>query len=788
MSLNFWNNKKIRFSIIGVLVLLCAVLAFVIRILPQADLVGTGDVIAGPDAWYNLRLVEVLLQNGEYIDFEAMTLYPIGQEIVWGPLFTYISAFFAIAAGAASRIAIIDAVSWVPAIMGALMVPVTFFLGKKLGDWKTGLIGALFIAVIGGQFFSRSLYGHIDHHIAETLFSSLFCLCYILALAQTRDRKIEWKKFSTLKIPLIFGILSGIAYLLSVLTMTTIIVFGLFVAFFTLIQFVIDYRTGHPTEYLVALNTLTFGTAAIGQAIYGIRAGFSPVNYSLGLFLAQILVIIGTLVLYFLIKVIEKIRETRNIQKPWLLYLLGIIVINVIAVIVSAFALPNLYNMVVGSISRWLMPASGGSTTIQEAAGWSWDYAVSSFNWALLLAVCGAIVLIVKIVKEQNPCDNFVFWWSLGTFILVCAQIRWEYYFAANIALLSAVFVGWAITFSIPEIKKLIALIKSRSAAKNAVAEPTKKGKNAKRLRQESAKNKPNIPKFIFLVLTITVAVAFAGISLPNAVSTSSVYGRGGGTAAYWIDACEWLDENTPDTGVDYYTLYKQDTFEYPEEAYGIVSWWDFGHYITVIGNRLPVANPFQGGVTGKYGVASILMETDESKLVERFDYLDSKYVMVDHNSGNNFIGTYATWLGKTPSSLTKMEYYGSFAYRLYNLLGSRAASDVIPALQHFRFIYDSPEYMGTYDNSGQIVGATARIFEYVKGAVIKGEGTISTTLTTNTGGTVTYEQSSVNGQFIVPYATGKNGAITASVYTIEETGETVTVSEEQIQNGLVVN
>ncbi|MDD3257663.1 MAG: STT3 domain-containing protein, partial [Methanocorpusculum sp.] len=74
-----------------------------------------------PDAWYNLRLVEVALANNfGYIFFEPMTLYPTGQEIVWGPLFTYIASFFAVIAGAATRVDVITAVSWAPAVLGAL--------------------------------------------------------------------------------------------------------------------------------------------------------------------------------------------------------------------------------------------------------------------------------------------------------------------------------------------------------------------------------------------------------------------------------------------------------------------------------------------------------------------------------------------------------------------------------------------------------------------------------------------------------------------------------------------
>lgn len=788
MSMGYWNNKKIRFSIIGALVLLCAVLAFVIRILPQTDLVGTGDMIAGPDAWYNLRLVEYLLQNGMYLNFDPMTYYPVGNTNGWGPLFTYISTFFAIIAGATSRIAIIDAVSWVPAVLGALLVPVLFFLGKKLGDWKTGLIAALFIAVIGGQYFSRSLYGHFDHHIAEALFSTLFCLCYVLALAHTRNREIKWNKFSSLKIPLLFGIISGIAYLLGLLTMTTLTVFGLFAMIFTLIQFIIDYKNNHSTEYLVILNLLTFLIGAIGILIYGIRdSSFSLYLASTGVVIVQILAIVATLVLYFLTKGTDKLAPKMNIQKPWLLYILGIIVITLIATIICALVLPDVYNMVVGNIMNQFTAASGGGTTVQEAAAWSMDYAINSFNWGLLLAVAGACVLVYKILKDKNVIANFVFWWSLGTFILACSQIRWEYYFAVNIALLSAVFVGGVITLSIPEIKKLFVLIKEKRGKSIEQTAPKKKGKNTKRAQREATQKKPVLYKLAILIVTLLVACLFVGSSTADGFYTSSIYGKGGGTAPYWMDACEWMKENTPETGLDYYGYYEKDSFTYPDSAYSVVAWWDFGHYIETIGERIPVANPFQAGVTGDYGVATILMEPDESKVAEKMEYLDTKYVMVDYNTGNNFIGVMATWLGKSINSYK--DYYGTLAFRLYNLLGSQSSGTYnIPALQHFRLVYDSPEYTGTYDSSGNIVGQTTRVFEYVKGAVIKGDGTISTTLTLNTGSTATYEQTSSNGQFVVPYATGANGAIVASIYTIKETGQTFTVTEDQVQNGLTVN
>jgi len=36
------------------------------------------------------------------------------------------------------------------------------------------------------------------------------------------------------------------------------------------------------------------------------------------------------------------------------------------------------------------------------------------------------------------------------------------------------------------------------------------------------------------------------------------------------------------------------DFFEYPEGAYGVQSWWDYGHWITTRAERIPNANPFQ--------------------------------------------------------------------------------------------------------------------------------------------------------------------------------------------------
>ena len=55
-----------------------------------------------------------------------------------------------------------------------------------------------------------------------------------------------------------------------------------------------------------------------------------------------------------------------------------------------------------------------------------------------------------------------------------------------------------------------------------------------------------------------------------------------------------------------YYTIYDKNSFTYPNSSYGVMSWWDYGHMITYIAQRIPNANPFQAGVSGPMALLHI--------------------------------------------------------------------------------------------------------------------------------------------------------------------------------------
>jgi dolichyl-diphosphooligosaccharide--protein glycosyltransferase len=81
------------------------------------------------------------------------------------------------------------------------------------------------------------------------------------------------------------------------------------------------------------------------------------------------------------------------------------------------------------------------------------------------------------------------------------------------------------------------------------------------------------------------------------------------------------------------------------------------------------------------------------------------------------------------------------------------------------------------------------KIFEYVKGARIRGEGIIEVSVVTNTGRTFTYRQASRNGEFVVPYSTtgGMYDVRATGKYRIVGTGKEFSVTEEAVIQGLAV-
>jgi len=114
-----------------------------------------------------------------------------------------------------------------------------------------------------------------------------------------------------------------------------------------------------------------------------------------------------------------------------------------------------------------------------------------------------------------------------------------------------------------------------------------------------------------------------------------------------------------------------------------------------------------------------------------------------------------------------------------------------ISALKHYRLIHESPNNASVkiFPESDTITLSDikyVKIFEYVKGAHISGDGIIELPLVTNTGRTFVYQQESENGEFIVPCSTMGNPYEVRATgqYHIVGTSRYITVNENDVTEG----
>jgi dolichyl-diphosphooligosaccharide--protein glycosyltransferase len=133
------------------------------------------------------------------------------------------------------------------------------------------------------------------------------------------------------------------------------------------------------------------------------------------------------------------------------------------------------------------------------------------------------------------------------------------------------------------------------------------------------------------------------GQQVPLQSATTVGASNGPGAVTVWDDAMEWMQNNTPEQGnfgdannadqLDYYGTYSQtDDYDYPAGAYGVMSWWDYGHWMTVEGETIPVANPFQQNADN---AANFLLSQNETEAANALDVVNeddakTRYVAVD--------------------------------------------------------------------------------------------------------------------------------------------------------------
>lgn len=178
--------------VFNVLFVICG-LALIIRTVLPYDTVFKDSVrFASDDAVFHMRLVENALFGDHFprrLFFDVYTYYPYGIYLHFAPLYDQIIIFatWMIGLGSPTKSLMETVGAYYPAILGALVVFPVYIIGRELHNRYAGLIAAVVLALLPGQFLSRSIIGFTDHHIGEVLFSTVAVMFLVLALKRAQE-------------------------------------------------------------------------------------------------------------------------------------------------------------------------------------------------------------------------------------------------------------------------------------------------------------------------------------------------------------------------------------------------------------------------------------------------------------------------------------------------------------------------------------------------------------------------------------------------------------------------
>lgn len=766
--------------VFGILLLAVFALSLYLRTVMPYDSVFRNGIVAfaSDDSVFQMRLVENILYNFPHrITYDPFTLYPTGSVLHWGPLFTQLIATLSLIAGIGSyNMQTVNTIgAFFPSVLGALVVFPVYYIGKHLGNRSTGLVAAFMIAVLPGQFFSRSTLGFTDHHVAEVLFSTATIAFFMLAIKAGRELNVQFSDVRLKTKPVIYSILAGVMLGAFQLTWAGAPFFAMIILILVLIQYIIDDMQGRSTDYLAIATVPLFLVVLIMVLPYvNVEYGFATFFYS-WFHVAVPLAGMGLPIALSIISSELKKRGFKPYHYPLFLggfFVLGMLGMNVV--------LPQMYSTIISAPGLIFEKHTGGANTIAEATpiferpGYFWsNFPVTGFfqkDDAVLWLIYAVLIVIGYSVARKQRAEHLLFLvWSVVMLLAVFGQNRWAYYFAVNVALM----VGYA-----------------GAALSGRILKYGGWDWNFKNI---------GFSHLLSVALAGMLLLFFAYPSYSETYTKYSRWGGGepsGGGYGEWLDALNWMRYNTPDPWMDYFAIYEKpenSTYPYPETAYGVMSWWDYGHIITYWAHRIPNANPFQAGIGGGKehtpGASTFLTAKSEEEANSVLNALGingkpgARYIVSNAYMAYSIMDIFGIWnedygyrvqiqTSQGPQVVPSSKYYDNMEAKLHIFDGN--------GLKNYRFVHESPINPYTqggneeqwYKNVYNVLyrgnipvekSGLVKVFEVVKGAKITGSAppnstvTLTNTIKTNIGRTIQYSQATTsNGtyEFTVPYST----------------------------------
>ena len=478
-----------------------------------------------------------------------------------------------------------------------------------------------------------------------------------------------------------------------------LLIFIIFV--YLVIQFIVDHLRHKSTDYLCIVGTPLF-LIAFFMLLPLLGEGSREITYLVALLVAITIPIV--------LSVISRLmagRAWKPVYYPLIvagLAGIGLAVLHAVNPSLLGYMLRQFNIFVPGGARLTIMEVQ---PLLSPTGEFTLQIAWANFTTSFFISFVSLAMLVYVVVKEKSADKTLFLVWSMAMLIAILGQRRFGYYYAVNAALLTGYF-SWKM-LDIAGLSKLLAKPKQ-------VAEAVKKFK--KREKKIKEKGKPRTfmqPRGVWVrVIVVGIAIFFL-VFFPNIGGATTFSSRpflmGQTLDQGWHSSLLWLRDNSPEPFDDpdfYYEIYPpRADFEYPETAYGVMSWWDYGYFIMQISRRIPNSNPMQAGAVRAGQFFTAQDEDSVNELIDRYK-LGSKYVVIDHTMPTTKFYAMAEWAGSNvdefrgvyyqrmqdgtmmPIVLYYPTYYQSIVVRLYNFDGKAVTST-----QPIVISYEEKEYGG---------------------------------------------------------------------------------------------
>ncbi|MCS7138989.1 MAG: hypothetical protein NZ873_02930, partial [Crenarchaeota archaeon] len=495
------------------------------------------------DPWWHYRSAEYIMKNGipaflQWIDY--MSWYPYGRNAAAStPIGLPLAAVFLhfVLNTIGISMTLLETTVIFPSFVSVIAVITMFFLGRDLSgeDW-VGLLAMLFLAA-NGSFIDRSHLGFFKHECLGIPLIALSSYIYLKSI-KTKDMNRVF----------IYSVLSGLVLGYLCITWTAYVyMVGLVAIFSTLLAPFVDRDT---VDRIMIAYALTIGISIL-IAIQLPRPGESAV------FSVYYIAVIAGFVAILTMGLLKRVE--RSLTFPVLIGFSALVISTMIFVLNT-----NMFSSLMGKLLAVINPAARFEQPIVESVAEhrmsTWYYLFSDHGLLLMLFAIG---IVSSLLRGDTVSKVFIVSAGLSSLYFANMMVRIGLVLSPFLSFISAIGCYSLINHSYP-----------------MVLESIKVGRKVAPTRRIGLWSLLFSAILVFYMAFhgVNTGIGVYGFSRGDREGPSHMEGEGSTSLPTssipgqypfpdWIEALTWIRYNTPPGSV-------------------VLSWWDYGYWITTLGER----------------------------------------------------------------------------------------------------------------------------------------------------------------------------------------------------------